>query len=187
MNFKELVEKTLKDKKKQMIIGVCVIGVMLILLSQFSNSDAKSRGNPETVTTQETTLKEYTGELESKIHSLVTNISGVGEAKVLITFKNDTEYVYVNEEKKNIDKSENVANNNEKTTEEKENVEQTLIIMKGDDGEQALLKTKIEPTVKGVVVVCTGGDIPSVQQAVSEAVTTALDIGYNDICVTKLV
>ena len=40
-------------------------------------------------------------------------------------------------------------------------------------------------TVKGVVVVCEGGDLPQVQQRIIEAVTTALNISSKRVCVTK--
>lgn len=58
--------------------------------------------------------------------------------------------------------------------------------MKGSDGsEQALAVTEIQPVVKGVVVVCDGGGNPAVQQSVTEAVTTALDISSVRVCVIK--
>ena len=45
--------------------------------------------------------------------------------------------------------------------------------------------TEVQPVVKGVVVVCDGGDDPVVQQRVIDAVTTALDITSVRVCVVK--
>lgn len=51
---------------------------------------------------------------------------------------------------------------------------------------QGLLVTELQPTVKGVVIVCEGGDQPLVQQRVTDAVTIALNISSKRVCVTKL-
>lgn len=48
-------------------------------------------------------------------------------------------------------------------------------------------KTKeIQPVIRGVLVVCEGGDDPVVTQTVTQAVTRALDISSAKVCVTKL-
>ena len=48
-------------------------------------------------------------------------------------------------------------------------------------------KTKrIEPTVRGVVIVCDGGDDPVVEARVISAVTRSLSISSDRVCVTKL-
>ena len=48
-------------------------------------------------------------------------------------------------------------------------------------------KTKsIEPTVRGVVVVCQGGDDPVVVSRVLSAVTRSLSISSDKVCITKL-
>lgn len=48
-------------------------------------------------------------------------------------------------------------------------------------------KTKeIEPVIRGVLVVCQGGDDPIVVSRITEAVTKALDISYAKVCVAKL-
>ena len=48
-------------------------------------------------------------------------------------------------------------------------------------------KTKeIEPLIRGVLVVCEGGDDPVVGERVTDAVTKALDISTAKECITKL-
>lgn len=48
-------------------------------------------------------------------------------------------------------------------------------------------KTKeIEPLIRGVLIVCEGGDDPVVVERITEAVTKALDISTAKVCVTKL-
>jgi stage III sporulation protein AG len=48
-------------------------------------------------------------------------------------------------------------------------------------------KTKeVEPVIRGVLVVCEGGDDPVVVERVTQAVTKALDISAAKVCITKL-
>lgn len=52
--------------------------------------------------------------------------------------------------------------------------------------ENSTTKTKeIEPVIRGVVVVCQGGDDPVVVERVLSAVTKALNISSAKVCVTK--
>ena len=48
-------------------------------------------------------------------------------------------------------------------------------------------KTKeVEPLIRGVLVLCEGGDKPAVVERVTNAVTKALDISTAKVCITKL-
>jgi stage III sporulation protein AG len=53
--------------------------------------------------------------------------------------------------------------------------------------EDSTTKTKeIEPHIRGVLVVCEGGDDAVVIERITEAVTKALDISTAKVCITKL-
>lgn len=45
---------------------------------------------------------------------------------------------------------------------------------------------EIEPTVRGVLIVCSGGNNPEIRETVLESVTKALNITTDKVCVTKL-
>ena len=53
------------------------------------------------------------------------------------------------------------------------------------DGKEGLLVTEIQPTVRGVVVVCDGGDRDDVRERVIQAVAVALDVSSKRVCVVK--
>ena len=61
----------------------------------------------------------------------------------------------------------------------------SVILVDGDAGETGLLLTEIQPQIKGVVVVCDGGNREEVVQRVTAVVTTALNISTRRVCVTK--
>lgn len=170
------------DKKIIILVVLGLIGIVLIGLTSIIP--------PKTKTTQanvkQQPTQDYKNKLEQEVLDLVTSIDGVGKAKVMITLKNGVEYVYVKEEKQNTDTT-NGAVGTEQTVQQRDNYEQKIIIVEDENGRKtALLKTTLEPTVKGVVVVCEGGDNIAIQQAVTDAVKTALGVGANSVCVSKL-
>lgn len=136
IDIKKLLDNP-KFSKIAIIVGL--VAIALIFLSSYI--DASSF-------TQKTDIDEYCVALEESLLSVVTQIEGVGEAKIFLTMDNSGENVYLN-------------NSDTKTK-------------------------SITPVVRGVVIVCDGGDDPLVVSRVMSAVTKSLDISSNKVCVTKL-
>ena len=129
----------LSDKrvvKAAVIIGVSAI-ILIGLLSVFDFSADNS----------EKQAQEYAARTEDRLLEIVTQINGVGDAKIFLTMDNSGENVYL-------------KNTDTKTV-------------------------SIEPKVRGVVVVCEGGDDPVIVSHVLEAVTKALSISSDKVCITK--
>ncbi len=171
------------EKKTKLIFIIGSIGILLIFLSSLFSAEKRET----TASTDTFQSEQYISRLEERVHDMVTGISGVGTAKVMITLESTTEYVYENERKENIDTTKDYADGTPKKEQEKNNYEQNVILVQGSNGtREALLKTTLEPKVKGVVIVCQGGDNVEVEKKVTEAVATALDISYGKICVARL-
>ncbi len=88
---------------------------------------------------------------------------------------------------------EDMQNNLESTVESIEGVGEAQVLLTIENSiecvylENGNTKTKeIEPVIRGVVVVCRGGDNPVTVQRVLSAVTKALNISTAKVCVTKL-
>ncbi len=171
------------DKKMKIILIVGMAGILLICLSTFLKPE---KSQASTSSSQTMTADQYTQQLEQKLLTLVQNIEGVGQANIMVTLENGVENVYANEEKKNTDKTENINGDQTTKVQQREDYQQNYILVDGSDGKEALIKTQIEPKVKGVVIVCSGGEQALVQQRVIDAVTIALDIDSSKVCVTKL-
>lgn len=136
IDFKKLMENP-KFTKIAVVVGV--VAIALIFLSSFIDLSVIQRS---------VDTDEYCAMLEESLLSVVTQIEGVGNAKIFLTMDNDGENVYLN-------------NSDTKTQ-------------------------SITPVVRGVVIVCDGGDDPVVISRVMSAVTKSLDISTNKVCVTKL-
>ena len=180
---KKIHEFLLKDKFRKIIIFVGILGIALIFISGFFKTEGakKTKSN-----SQNSSTKEYVFQLESSLREMVSSIKGAGNTKVLVTLENTEETVYATEEKKNKEATEDKPDGQLSKKRESDDCEKKYITIKDADGtERALSVTQIQPTVKGVVVVCDGGDIPEVQQRVTEAIKTALNITSKRVYVTK--
>ena len=170
---------------RKVIIVAGFIGIALIFISGFFKNDNTSAA--KTASSQPAvTAEQYTSQLESSLTDLVTRIQGAGTAKVLVTLERSTQYVYATEEKKSNQTTEDKSGGTSTKNEANDDTQTTYIIVKDADGAQkAIPVTEVQPVIKGVVVVCDGGDNPTVQQNIISAVTTALDITSVRVCVIK--
>lgn len=182
---KSFLDKVAGNEKGRRIIVVAgIIGIALILLSNFIPSVS---GKKTEESGREITSEQYARNLETQLSDVIASISGVGTSKVMVTLASGVEYIYANEESKNSDISEDIQGETRSRVQQSDDVQQKYIIVDSPDGgKQALVQTEILPRVQGVVVVCEGGDQPAVQQSIIDAVTTALDISSTRVCVTKL-
>ncbi|BCI60509.1 hypothetical protein [Solibaculum mannosilyticum] len=172
------------EKGKKIILIAGIAGMVLILLSSFWPKSETATKNEETTTTM--TTSEYTDLLQQRLASIVNSIEGVGQSEIMVTLETGVQNIYANQEQKNTDKSQDITGENTTRIQERQDVEQNVILVDDPEGgEKALIKTQLEPQIKGVVVVCQGGDDPVVQTRISQAITTALDISSKRVCVTK--
>lgn len=174
------------QKRVRWILAAGMIGMVLILLSELWPQREKVPENALQTSVQWDS-GEYARGLEEKVLSLVTNIQGVGEAKVWVTLESGAELVYAREEVKNTDTTQSYGEDGIRSLHEKDNSEQKLILVEGTDGRrQPVVRTQKEPVVQGVVVVCQGARDMSVVERVTAAVTCALGISSSRVCVTQL-
>ena len=132
------------EKIKKIIIITGVIGIALIFISSYIDFDSMNKSDKD----KEFSVTTYSTEIENDLQTVISQIEGAGETKVLLTLENSVEYVYLKDS----------------TTKTKE----------------------IEPLIRGVLVVCEGGDDPVVVERITDAVTKALDISTAKVCITKL-
>jgi len=136
-------------------------------------------------TAAKTTAEDFLEKTEAKLADVVGSIQGAGKCRIMVTLENGVEYVYATQQKVNTDRQEGTDGNSSKLN-QRDDTEESIVIVETENGRQGLLVTELQPTVKGVVIVCEGGDQPLVQQRVTDAVTIALNISSKRVCVTKL-
>lgn len=181
-------EQFIKIGKHRLNVSTLVflLGIAGILLIGLSSWFPEQKGGKKDAGVLETDAKAYAAELETRLTAILQEMEGVGTARVMVTLENGYRNVYARSEKVNNDTLEDVRAENEKKTQEKQVTEQTYVLVDGAGGKVPLVTARLEPEVKGVVVVCEGGDDPLVAGKVVDTVRVALNISSARVSVSRL-
>lgn len=158
-------------RPRRLLILLGVVGIVLIGLSEWLPSEEgaeESAASAVTVTEQQVEQA-----LEQRITALLQQVEGVGSCRVLVTLESGAQAVYA------ADTVTSVAADGGSSASE------TYLSVDTADGPVGLLLTRIQPAVKGVAVVCDGGDDPTVCARVTQVVATAFHISDRRVCVVK--
>lgn len=161
----------LGDKKRiKIIVVIGLIGMLLILASEILPSseegDAKADNN-------QMNYSEYTKELENRLTEVISEIDGVGECKVMITLENTVESVYA-------------TNNEIKTDDSSLNEKDEYVLYESSGDESPVLIKEYMPKVRGVTVVCSGGDDIVTKEKIINSVTALFNLPTNRVSVSKI-
>ena len=165
----EKIKQIVKNPKILIVLGLC--GILLIFVSSiFSDSEKE---NTKSINDSDTYSSEkYCELLENDIRNIITGITGDKNPTVVITLESGVRYNYASADE--IDTSSSVGSANDQSSESKK---QSYITVKtADGGERALIVTEVMPEVRGVAIVCRGGNSESIAEKIKNAVTAALNI-----------
>ncbi len=175
--LKERITRLISDKRGQRwILAIGIAGMVLILLSNILPKREKQVTLP--ASSAAVTAAEYAADMEAQLTSLVSSMEGVGACRVMVTLENGVEYIYANEERSGSDS----ADDGEKHS-RTDDLESSAILVETADGYTGLLVTELQPTVRGVVVVCEGGGDAAVCERVTRAVMAAANVTARRVCV----
>ncbi len=145
----------LTHKKEAAVILLALAGILLIVLGDLK---PEKDGGKQTTEEEYFAVGYYTEYLENKIEDMTKSIGGITEANVLLTLDCSSEYIY----------GDSAAD---------------YVILQNDREEEAKVLREIYPRVRGIAVVCTGGDIPRVQETVTNLLSAAMGIPSSKIMV----
>lgn len=179
--FKGTVEKisakTRIGKKPLLIALMLISGIILLLASELTDAE-KTASAQLTEPTSVSDMQEYSERLEERLISIISSIDGAGATRVMVTFENGGEDIYLHDS----DYGENAASDGKNSVERKDE----YVIIDGSSGEQGIVVRRAEPKVRGVAVVCEGGGSETVRAQITEAVTALLDISSARVSVAKM-
>lgn len=145
-------------KKSQYFLIILVAGVLLMIFPD------TGRQQPEPVLAEAAVPKD----LEMRLSEILSQISGVGRAEVLLTEEYGLETIY---------QTDTGQNSSDKDT---------VILTDSSRAQYGLVKQIRPPGYRGAVVVCKGADRASVRLAVVEAVMRATGLSSDCITVLKM-
>lgn len=158
-----------KDKGMRLLLWLGVAGMLLIALSEWLPRSPKE-GRTASVSL---TASQVEGALEKRIATLLRQVEGVGSCRVMVTLESDSQSVYA---------ADTVT---AEGADGAYSFSESYLTVDTDAGPVGLLLTRIQPTVKGVAVVCDGGGNEAVRQRVIQVVSTAFHISERRVCVVQ--
>ena len=161
----------IKNKNIVFIIILGLSGIILIFLSEVFSEE----NNAESIEDENAfyVFSEDVSMLESRLENAVLKIKGAGKTDITITFDSSKEFIYAKNSSENIGDSES-------------EIETEIVVIDGKNGEEPLFIKSKEAKVRGVLVVCEGGENPLVREKIIEAVCALLDIPSNKVSVAKM-
>lgn len=166
----EMLKKFIPKKiSPKILITVGLLGIVLIGASSLLETKEK----PEVVAeSEEMSVLSYKQLLEEELCQMVTYITGSRKVSVVVTLDSSVVYSYADITKEaTSDKTEG------DTKSAQSELDSGYVTIKtADGGEEALLIKAEMPSVRGVAVVCEGGDNERTAEKIKNAVMAALDI-----------
>lgn len=161
----------IKKDKRLIILLVCgLIGISLIAFSELSSKP----DNKEKINTAQNTYTDYEEKLEERLCGIISQISGVGKASVMVKTKGTEE----SELAQNVSSDRNAQGDIK--------AENEYVIVGSNSNEQGVLIKKNYPEIQGAIIVCEGGDDVKIQNEVVNAVSALLGISKNNVSVMKM-
>ena len=158
-----------KDKVVRYLLWIGLAGIFLIALSEiFPREKGTDTADPVTVSGTQVEAA-----LEQRITALLRQVEGVGSCRVMVTLESGSRAVYA---------ADTVSATG---ADGSASLSESYLKVETDTGLVGLLLTHVQPTVKGVAVVCDGGGNAAVQQRVIQVVSTAFHISERRVCVVK--
>lgn len=149
-------------------------GAALLLFGSFS---AKPTQTPPAEDAQ-ADADAYAEKIEARLTSLLSSMEGVGRVQVMVTVDSGSERAYLS----NRNSGESADPSGRSSADRKED----YVIVRSGSAEQGILVKVSEPVIRGVAVVCSGGDDPAVRANVIDAVTALLHLNSARVSVAKM-
>ncbi len=174
------VIRTLLEKLpgQKWVMWVGVLGAALLLLFSFADADsAAEKAAPEQT---ELPVEQIEQALEARLTQLLAQVEGAGQVTVMVTLENTAQTVYAQA----VQQTSDISTTGQGSSTRSDYATDYVLIGDGS-GKQALTETTLQPTVKGVAVVCSGAEDVRVVSRITQLVSTVLGVASNRICVTK--
>lgn len=175
-DYKVIINKFLNKKNLKILILIIVGIIALILLMGVGNKEEVAKNQSVNSDNSYVTTLQYCRELEGKLENLLSQVSGAGNVKVMISVEGSPELVYATS-----DDNKTSSSSSGSTVTSSSNP----IIVESNGSANPLILTENLPDVKGVIVVSSGAKDIAIKLDILNAVSTLLNISTDKISVLK--
>lgn len=168
-----------RKKRVWLLLGCGALLCLLVAFWPFGQGEVSSQAAVSQ--TQDSFEEEYRLSLQTQVEELLGQMAGVGQVKVYLTLSTTQETQYQSDSSRQTDQT-----TGSQQSSYQDSAEQQVVLVEDDAGNSKALVSSVKlPTVQGVAVICDGGDSPTVQKNISDAVSALLNIGASQISITR--
>ena len=161
----DTVVKLKKDKKAFFTVIIGVAGMLLVLLSELPGIAGEKKAAVKDDASY------ISDSIEQDTERLISKIRGAGKVSVMLTYESSEERIWAKDSDEKIQSGEQSS------------LSGKHIIIDTSDGETGLSVKVVYPRVRGIAVVCSGGDDPTVRSEIKALLSALFDIGSNRISI----
>lgn len=176
-----------KDGLLRLIVLAGVAGIGLIFFSSFFSRTPQTEKPAASASagTEQFSLEDYRRELTDEMGNMIACIKGAGKTRIMLTVDGTVRNLYASDNDIQQRESSRRTGGDE-NADRQQNEKQSVITVRNKDGsQQAITVGQQMPRIRGVLVVCEGGDDPEVCEKIREAVASALSISKTHVSVLK--
>ncbi len=190
--LKGMIEGQDRKKLVENTVIVIIIGIIIIVagstLFKGKGTDVSQDKNetaPKTAASDNMSTSDATDD-ESRLQALLSQMMGVGRVDVMITYATSSENVPAYDTKKNQSGTQEKDSGGGTRNISQDEYDSTLAYEDSSDGgKKPVILKKLEPEVKGVLVVADGADSAEVRERICNSVMVVLDVPVHKVQVVQ--
>ena len=190
----EKFSKLFKGKRKteNLIVMLVLMIIVVIAINYIWNGNSTEKNNNNTELSNSNMVKQVSTEvknddLEQKLEKILSNISGAGNVKVMITYSESstTQPIY-DENYKETNTIENDDSGGTRSISETDNQKQIVFKQNSDGSKEPVTKSVLSPKIEGAIITAQGANNATVKTNIIQAVEAATGLATHKIQVFEM-
>lgn len=194
--FKNMFSKKEGNNKKKIeniVVFIIILIITIVAINYIWNGNSKEEKtditpqaeNSNDVTQVSSEVKE--DDIEARLSNILSNIQGVGNVKVLLTYSETSTYVPIyNENTKGSNTTETDSSGGSRTISETDSQKEVIFKEDGSGNKEPITKSIISPKIEGAIITAQGADDANVKASIIQAVEAATGLATHKIQVFKM-
>jgi len=182
-----------KKKIENIMVFIVILAITIVAINYIWNGDKQSKSSnivPEAEgrndVVQVSSEINY-DENEEKLANILSNISGVGKVKVLLTYSETSTYVPIyNENLKESNTTETDSAGGSRTVSETDSQKEVIYKEDSNGNQEPVTQSIISPKIEGAIITAQGADNAEVKTSIIQAVEAATGLATHKIQVFKM-
>ena len=182
-----------KKKIENILVFIVILAITIVAINYIWNGDKWSQSSNSVPDAEnDNTVVQVSSDVnydenEEKLANILSNISGVGKVKVLLTYSQTSTYVPIyNENVKSSNTTETDSAGGSRTVEENDSQKEVIYKEDSSGNREPVTQSIISPKIEGAIITAEGADNAEVKTAIVQAVEAATGLATHKIQVFKM-